>query len=59
MSDRAGTLERIADLALRVRTLERELVPAADPRRVLDLLKDARVGLDEALRELSALDRRD
>ena len=57
MSDRLKILERIADLALRVRTLERELGPATDPRRVLDLLKDARSGLDEALREL-ALDRR-
>jgi hypothetical protein len=55
--DRLAVLQRIADLALCVRTLERELIPATDTRKVVDLLTRARAELDEALEDLVALDR--
>ena len=44
--------ERIAALALQVRTLERELVNNKDPWLVMDRLKEARQELDEALGDL-------
>lgn len=56
MADRLAVLQRIADLALRVRSLERELIPATDTRKVMDLLTQARAELDEALDGLAALD---
>ena len=56
MNERLEVLERIADLALQVRTLERELVNSADPRLVMERLTLARLGLDAALTGLGQLD---
>jgi len=57
MNERLEVLERIADLALQVRTLERELVNSADPRLVMKRLQQARLDLDAALTELGLLDK--
>ena len=56
MDGRLITLERIAALALQVRILERELIPATDVRIVMERLKQARQDLDAELAELSVLD---
>ncbi len=57
MPDRLAILQKIADVALRVRTLERELIPATDALKVMRLLNRARVKLDEALADLARLER--
>jgi hypothetical protein len=57
MNERLKVLERIADLALQVRTLERELLNSADPRLVMERLKQARLDLDAELAELGLLDK--
>lgn len=57
MDERLRTLERIASLALQVRTLERKLLNSKDPWLVMDRLKVARLDLDAELKELAAVDR--
>lgn len=57
MPDRLQILERIADLARQLRDLERELVPAKEPRLVMARLKSVRRKLDEALDDLQRLER--
>jgi hypothetical protein len=57
MPDRLQTLERIVGLAQQLRDLERELVPAREPKLVLARLKSVRQELDEALDDLQRLER--
>lgn len=57
MRDRQQLLERIAGLARQLRDLERELVPAREPKLVLARLKSMRQKLDEALGDLKQLER--
>jgi len=58
VDERLRVLERIAALALRLRSLEKELIPTKSPRRVMDELMQTRADIDAELEGLAVIERR-